>query len=95
MSKIKTFICDSNGIFAVTEDGEHIESPVIATDGGYSILNHDRGDRWAAIQIADYGDNEAEVFDHYEEGDTFTDENGVEFVVRRTDNAGSLKWDEA
>jgi hypothetical protein len=90
MAKIDRMIHDSSGMFVVTEDGERIEAPVIANDAGYSILNHDAGEKWVALQVADYGDGDAEVFE-CREGDTF-ETNEVGYTVRRTDNAGSLKW---
>ena len=96
MSKITGRIDATNTghIQFTTEDGESVSAPVIANDGGYTILNHDAGEKWVALQVIDHGDGDAEVIE-MREGDTFTDENGVEFVVRRTDNAGSLKWVEA
>lgn len=97
MSKITTLAADAADtgyIRFTTEDGESIEAPVIASDAGCTIINHDRGDRWVALQVIDYGDGDAEVIGCRED-DTFDCDYRGQYVVRRTDNAGSLKWEEA
>ena len=63
-------------------------------DPRLTIVNHDAGEKWVALQVADFGDGDAEVYE-CREGDTFDAEHRGQYVVRRTDNAGSLKWREA
>jgi hypothetical protein len=93
MTRIMSLDATNTGhIQFTTDDGESVSAPVIASDGGYSIINHDAGEKWVAIQVVDYGDGDAEVYE-CREGDTFDD--GIDmhaYIVRRTDNAGSLKW---
>jgi hypothetical protein len=77
-----------------TEHDESITAYVVASEAGHTIANYDGGDRCYAIEISDFGDGDAEFYEHAE-GDTFDDEHGTQFVVKRTDNTGSLKWAEA
>jgi hypothetical protein len=94
MPKIKSMTSHLTGdrVSFTTEDGESIEALIVASDGGYTIANYDAGGCWTAIQIIDYGDGEAEFIEH-ENGDTLDDGEDMDaYIVRRTDNAGSLKW---
>jgi hypothetical protein len=74
-----------------TDYGDVLDVFIVASDGGYSIGQYDGGDRWHAVQIADFGDGDVS-FSRQSEGDTFAADHRGQFVVRRTDNAGSLKW---
>lgn len=73
------------------EYGELIEAYAIASDAGTTIAHYDAGENWAAIIVTDYGDGDA-VYDTVGEGTTFGVTCQDEYVVRRTDSAGSLKW---
>lgn len=95
MTKISAMDATHTGyIQFTTEDAEAVSAPVIANDSGCTILNHDAGEKWVALQVIDYGDGDAEVIE-CREGDTFDADYRGQYVVRRTDNAGSLKWEAA
>ena len=89
--KIGSMNSDGNTALLKTEYGETIEATNIASDAGETIANYDRGDRWAAIIVTDYGDGYIQ-YDEFGEGTNFGVTCQNEYVVRRTDNAGSLKW---
>lgn len=94
-TKIEKMICDNDGETMLLRDefGESMECKVIASDQGITIANVDRPEKWAAIMILDLGDGEA-TYEESGEGDTFGVAWEGQYVVRRTDNAGSLKWAE-
>lgn len=89
-TRIATLLSNNDGtIFFRDEYGMTVEAPVIASDAGLTIVNHDG----TALQITDYGDGEAE-YQEMSEGSTFGVTCQDEYIVRRVYNAGSLRWTE-
>ena len=95
MARILEAIWDKTGesVLLKTEDGESIDARVLASDSGQTIANYDAGERWAAIIVTDYGDGNLE-YTELTEGLTFGVTCQDEYIIKRTDNAGSLKWAE-
>jgi hypothetical protein len=94
MAKIKSELNSTaidERISFTDEDGKDYEFRVLATDGGECIGNQERADgTWFAVQVADFGDGDADVYEA-DSGDHFTSEFGPRWKVE-SDEAGSLKW---
>jgi hypothetical protein len=94
IASMDTTVADES-ITITDEHGDTFTAHVVASEGGHTIANVRRpGDApHLAIEVTDFGDGDAEYYEHAQ-GDTFDGEFPGQYVVRRTDDAGSLEWAE-
>jgi hypothetical protein len=80
-----------DGMTVIEDDGTEWE--IYTDDGaGHYAVERDAGERWIAGEFT--GDESGGDLAQRDEGSTFGVNCQDEFIVRRTDNAGSLRWGE-